>query len=155
MREQYAQTPYVGVHIRHGDRYPSNQKWRSDYVPIVEYVKTVENVWHKLRSMRPAEAWEQEATVYVASDSYAAFEDFRSISRDSDNIWSLYITTDYHLKYMASPHGYVQRVFQGKKTRKEERVRWTQGMVVDFALLSGMWLEDGERGPSAVICTAT
>jgi hypothetical protein len=153
VRSEYTQKPYVGVHIRHGDRFPSNQVWRGDYVPTIEYIKAVEDVWDKLRAN--SEVREDDPTVYLASDSYAAFEDYRTISGESENVWSLYRTTNHHLKYMASPHGYVQRVFQGKKTRKEERARWTQGMLVDFALLSGMWLEDGERGPSAVVCTET
>lgn len=155
LRRQYAKKPYVGVHIRHGDRYPINQKWRGDYVPISEYLAAVDKVWNTLLTSNPPEVRESWPTVYLASDSYAAFEDYRALSSEQDSIWSLYGETNHRLRYMASPHGYVQRVFSGKKTRIEERIRWTQGMLLEFAMISGMWLENGERGPSGVVCTST
>ena len=95
-------------------------------------------------------------TVYVASDSYAAYQDHLALFPAPENVWGLHAATIQERKWrsMASPHGYVQRVFMGRKTREEERARWTEGMVLDFAMLTGAWLEGVEEGPKAVVCTA-
>lgn len=159
IRRLHANKPYVGMHIRHGDRYPANQKWRDDYVPITEYVKATLEAWRILRASHPREAEDAHPSVYVATDSYAAFQDHLALSPAPHNVWGLHAAANSNAerkwRWMASPHGYVQRVFMGRKIRPEERKRWTQGMVLDFAMLSGAWLEEGERAPGAVICTFT
>jgi hypothetical protein len=35
----------------------------------------------------------------------------------------------------------------------DERIQATRGMIVDFALLSGMWSEDRDIIPAATVCT--
>ncbi|PVF96089.1 hypothetical protein CPB86DRAFT_527541 [Serendipita vermifera] len=161
LRRRLAKKPYVGIHIRHGDRYPANQKWEGDFVPTSEYVATTTRMWNTLRTQRPTDVRERQPSVYIATDSFAAFQDFRSLSGlPAGNVWGLHeadklLNGRRRWKLLASPHGYVQRVFNGRKTRPEERARWTKGMIIDYALLSGAWLGEGERGPSAVICTAT
>ncbi|CAG7853837.1 SubName: Full=Uncharacterized protein {ECO:0000313/EMBL:CCA67733.1} [Serendipita indica DSM 11827] len=156
--------PYVGVHIRHGDKYPANQQWKGDYVPISEYIKLTTEVWETVRGMQSTQI-EPFPRIYVATDSLAAFSDHLSLSptfslATEERILGLHAASSLSYgerdwRFMASPHGYVQRVFSGGKTRPEERVRWTQGMLLDFAMLSGAWLEDGARAPEAVVCTAT
>lgn len=155
LRQQHAQTPYLGIHIRHGDRYPDNREWRGDYVPISQYISATSSMWEKALASSTPEVSTDKPTVYVASDSYAAFQDHLALSLSPDNVWGLHIAGETKWKYMASPQGYVQRVFEGRKTRSEERKRWTQGVVLDFAMISGAWLEEGEKGPVGTICTAT
>jgi hypothetical protein len=129
-------------------------------VPISEYVGTTTKLWNTLKSQRPTDIRERQPSVYVAADSFAAFQDFRSLSGlPSNNVLGLHeadklLNGRRRWKLLASPHGYVQRIWNGR-TRPEERVRWTKGMIIDFALLSGAWRGEGERGPSGVICTAT
>ena len=155
LRQERATKPYIGIHIRHGDRFPDNQKWRDDYVPIREYTTATSRIWGSLKSSNPPEVQEDKPTVYVATDSYAAFQDYLSLSPAPENVWGLHASDKHSWKFMASPHGYVQRVFEGRKTRPEERKRWTQGMILDFAMMSGAWLTPGERGPLATLCTLT
>jgi hypothetical protein len=157
LRRLHATKPYIGVHIRHGDRYPTSQKWREDYVPITEYIKATQEAWTKLRSGRGPEVREVNPTVYVATDSYAAYQDHLALFPAPENVWGLHVADpqERRWRWMASPHGYIQRVFMGKKTRVEVRVRWTKGMVLDFAMLTGAWLVEGEQGPKAVVCTIT
>lgn len=155
LRQQQAQQPYIGVHIRHGDRYPENQKWRDDYIPISEYTQSTSRIWEQLKTSSPPSVRDQAPNVYVGTDSYAALQDYISLSATPNNVWGLHISDNRSWKFMANPHGYVQRVFEGRKVRPEERKRWTQGMILDFAMISGAWLREGERGPLATLCTAT
>ncbi|KAG8842636.1 hypothetical protein FRC20_004316 [Serendipita sp. 405] len=156
LRQHFATKPYIGIHIRHGDRYPTNQKWRGDYVPMSEFTKATKETWNTLRTADPSHYTDFKPTVYIASDSYAALEDYKSLAGATvESIGALQTSGDHTWRYMASPHGYVQRVFNGRKTRQDERIRWTQGVILDFAMMSGAWLADGERGPGASICTAS
>src|SRR5258706_5868297 len=50
LRAAWGDKPYVGVHIRRGDRFADNQKWRRDYVPVAEYSTAVTKAWQELRS---------------------------------------------------------------------------------------------------------
>jgi hypothetical protein len=157
LRRLHATKPYIGVHIRHGDRYPSSQKWRYDYVPITEYTKATQDAWKQLRSGPTPEVYDVNPRVYVATDSYAAYQDHLALFPVPENVWGLHAanTQERKWRWMSSPHGYIQRVFMGQKTRIEDRVRWTKGMVLDFAMLTGAWLAEGEQGPKAVVCTVT
>ncbi|KAG8814146.1 putative protein serine/threonine kinase, partial [Serendipita sp. 399] len=156
LRHRFASKPHIGIHIRHGDRYPTNQKWRGDYVPISEFTKATKETWYTLRTTHQSHYSDLKPTVYVATDSYAALEDYKALAGNSvESIGALQTSGDHTWRYMASPHGYVQRVFNGRKTRQDERNRWTQGVILDFAMMSGAWLADGERGPGASICTAS
>ncbi len=52
------------------------------------------------------------------------------------------------LKSLASPGEYFQGDFD--KYDLETRIKATRGMIVDFALLSGAWIQGG---PDAIVCT--
>jgi hypothetical protein len=54
------------------------------------------------------------------------------------------------LQALASPSPYFQDKFSALP--EEDRVRLTRGMVVDFALLSGLWAWNDDLTPGAVIC---
>ena len=90
--------------------------------------------------------------IYVASDSPATITEF---SKPFDNsIWrvhSLAQSQNAELKALASPEQYFQQDFD-KLYSLDQRITLTRGVIVDFALLSGLW-GDGEIKPQAVVCT--
>ncbi|EJD54235.1 hypothetical protein AURDEDRAFT_109967 [Auricularia subglabra TFB-10046 SS5] len=123
---------YVGVHIRHGDQLPKAWKYRKGFVPISEFVDGARTV--------------QTAAIWAASDSPAAIADFKEEIGHSVQVTS--VSRD--LAPDADSPGYVQKEWQ--HVGEAERRRLTQGMVVDLALLSGLWLP-ADEAPKAVVCT--
>ena len=118
LRATWGGDPYIGVHIRRGDRFAANQKWRRDYVPVAEYSAAVSKAWQKLRSTE--ESLSESPNVYVASDSRAAYEDFKAFSTAPDAVKGLFDAKTTTLRYMAQVSGYIQPLWE-KKSRIEER----------------------------------
>jgi len=152
LRTEWGSKPYIGVHIRRGDRFASNQKWRRDYVPVVEYSTAVSKAWQKLRST--VKGLDESPSVYIASDSRAAYEDYKALSTAPESVKGLFDAKTNVVQYMAQMSGYIQVLWE-KRSRIEERKRWTAGMILDLAMISGLWLKDGEQAPLATVCTVT
>jgi hypothetical protein len=137
---------YVGVHIRQGDSVPMSYEFHGKPVPIQNYVDAT----HQLSLHNST----TETLVYVASDSPQATLDFISKALENWEIFSLSGSTNPQLKALASPQEYRQSDWEGYSA--EDRLTWTQGAVVDFALVSGLWGGENGSGPenlSGLICT--
>ncbi|KAK7040150.1 hypothetical protein VNI00_009956 [Paramarasmius palmivorus] len=120
-------TNYISVHIRRGDSKPSSWNWKRLNISASPFF-------------------------YVASDSPAALEQFDEEAGVTPTL-SLNRSTAEGMKELASPDEYDQSDFNEIYTL-EERVRQTRGVIVDLAVLSGLWSDEGEKiRPQAVICT--
>ncbi|KAJ3847984.1 hypothetical protein EV368DRAFT_50176 [Lentinula lateritia] len=146
---------YIGVHIRRGDRKAKFTKGPEGYVPIENFVNEVKGVKERFF------AGGDITMVYVASDDPSTIESFESLiseplspSLDSIQTFSLHASTSPSLRALASPKAYVQAEFDALH---EDKVMLTRGVIVDMALVSGLWMEDGDDDgkmkPDAVICT--
>jgi hypothetical protein len=87
---------------------------------------------------------------YIASDSPAAQEEFMNYFSPETRIFSLSRSVRADLRALASQRPYVQSEFDGLP--KDERIRLTRGMIIDFALLSGIWGHGGDVSPAATVC---
>jgi hypothetical protein len=144
--------PYIGVHIRRGDRSPKAWRYHGEYIPVQEYVVETRKTWTRL--LAPSST-SSTPRIYLASDSpYAQAEFSTSLSAGADTtLFSLARSSDPSLRELASTREYVQAEFA--MLGEDDRVRATRGMIVDFALVSGMWPQEGEAGTSAAatVCT--
>ncbi|KAJ4470812.1 hypothetical protein J3R30DRAFT_3802640 [Lentinula aciculospora] len=148
---------YIGVHIRHGDQKAKFTKGPDGYVPIQNFVDEVKGVKERFFS-KPGS--EDTTIVYVASDDPVAIKTFES-SLSSLKAFSLHASTSSSVRALASPNGYVQADFNALSDDKEnsseehQGVMATRGVIVDMALVSGLWMPDGDGmpKPDAVVCT--
>ena len=138
---------YLSVHIRRGDRLGMTWKYHTTHLPISLYVDAV---LETLRRLNPAR--ESNHLLYVASDSPAAMEEFLERLPSDVRVSSLGWSDNEELREIASPRPYVQQEFN--TLGEEERIRLTKGMIVDFALLTGLWIQEGEPDvrPYATVC---
>jgi len=138
---------YLSVHIRRGDRLGMTWKYHSTHLPTSLYVDAALKSWRRLNPTN-----QDRPVFYVASDSPAASEDFVDQLPTNARGFSLVWSSDEELRAIASPRSYVQKEFN--TLSEEERIRLTKGMVVDFALLSGLWKNEGDPDvrPSATVC---
>lgn len=146
--------PYIAVHIRRGDRHAQNFPHRGSYVPLDAFVAAARDAWARLYGedvFAEAAGFPAPPIVYVASDSHAIAHDFVSAFPASTAVFSLESSTDPALRALAPQQEYVQDEFD--KFELEDRVRLTRGMVVDLAMLSGLWSWEGDVVPGATICT--
>ena len=146
--------PYLAVHIRRGDRHASSFPYRGKYVPLENYVDAARDAWSRLYNedvFGESANFPAPPIVYVASDSHATAHDFVSAFPASTAVFSLDSSTDPALRGLAPQHEYVQQEFN--RMELEDRVRLTRGMVVDLAMLSGLWAWEGDVVPGATICT--
>ena len=135
---------YIAVHIRRGDRKPSSFRFRTNYVPMADFTNAVDDTWKRLHPDRSGE----HPLVYVASDAPSALLEF---SNSRYRTFSLSQSKDPRLQALASPAEYRQKDFN--ELEENVRIYATRGMVVDFALISGMWAWNKEILPDAVVCT--
>ncbi|THV06043.1 hypothetical protein K435DRAFT_773532 [Dendrothele bispora CBS 962.96] len=133
---------YISVHIRRGDRKPSFYH-KAAQIPVSEYVEAASESWSRL-------GLSSEPLAYVASDTPEALSEIA----EQMNAFSLAKSVNAELRELASPKGYFQSEFN-ELYDLNERVKLTRGMVVDFALLTGLWGESDEvkLDPEAVVCT--
>lgn len=138
---------YMSVHIRRGDRLGMTWKYHDKHLPTGLYVDAALETWKRLNPTSDG-----SPLFYVASDSSTAVEEFLERLPSSVRVTSLGWSVDEELRAIASPRPYVQEEFNA--LREEERIRLTKGMIVDFALLSGLWIkEDGpDVRPCAAVC---
>ena len=153
MLEAHNPDPYIAVHIRRGDRHASAFPYRGQYVPLQNFVTAARDAWVRLYHEDATDdtAFPAPPIVYVASDSHATAHEFVSAFPASTAVFSLDSSTDPALRALAPQHEYVQTEFDGMEA--EDRVRLTRGMVVDLAMLSGLWAWEGDAVPGATICT--
>ncbi|KIP11158.1 hypothetical protein PHLGIDRAFT_100112 [Phlebiopsis gigantea 11061_1 CR5-6] len=148
--------PYIAVHIRRGDRHAADFPYRGKYVPLENFVAAARDAWARLYGedvFGEAASFPGAPIAYVASDSHATAHDFVSAFPASTAVFSLDSSTDPALRALAPQHEYVQQEFNVMEL--EDRVRLTRGMVVDLAMVSGMWAWEGDVVPGATICTLT
>jgi hypothetical protein len=136
---------YIGVHLRRGDRHAVSWRYHAGYVPISEYVEAVQDT--SLRFLTQNET----IAVYIASDSPSAEAELVDALPSNMPLFSLSRSQNPELRTLASSNDYVQVEFD--KLESEKRVNLTRGMVVDFALLNGMWAWNDDIIPKATVCT--
>lgn len=151
---QHNTDPYIAVHIRRGDRHASSFPYRGQYVPLEKFVEAAHATWERLYGADTdidTTQFPAPPIVYAASDSHTVIEEFMSALPTSSAVFSLGTSTDPALRALAPQHEYVQDEFAG--LGEQERVRLTRGMVVDLAMVSGLWAWDGDVVPGATVCT--
>jgi len=138
---------YLSVHIRRGDRLGLTWKYHRTHLPISLYVDAALEAWQRLNMTSQG-----SPVFYVASDSPAAPEEFIAQLPRNARAASLVWSSDEELRAIASPRSYIQEEFNALS--EEERIRLTKGMIVDFALLTGLWINehDPDVRPHATIC---
>ncbi|KAI0778815.1 hypothetical protein BD413DRAFT_512009 [Trametes elegans] len=158
---------YIGVHIRKGDRVPAGYVFYPDkQVPLESYIKGALSTWERLYAnasagkdsgAHPADIssgrpdhFPAAPIMWLASDSPTAAREFVSAFPPATAVFGLEHSTYPQLRALAPAHEYVQAEFDEEPLA--DRLRLTQGMLVDFAMLSGMWAWPGEVVPAAVVC---
>ncbi|KAG6911277.1 hypothetical protein DXG01_002116 [Tephrocybe rancida] len=136
---------YIALHLRRGDRKPAF--YRGDHVPTENFVQAATTSWSRLSPDRSPE----DLVLYVASDSASALREIVDLTSTRYTMFSLFGSANPELRALASPGEYTQKEFNLLST--DARIRATRGMIVDFALLSGMWAEDADPLPKATVCT--
>jgi len=126
--------------------HPLSWKYHAGYVPIPEYVKAVQDTL-----LRFSTQTDSVTAAYIASDSPAAEAEFVDALPSNIQLFSLPQSQNPELRSLASPNDYVQKEFDTLEL--EKRVNLTRGMVVDFAMLSGMWAWNDDIIPRAIVCT--
>ncbi|KAF9066325.1 hypothetical protein BDP27DRAFT_1024748 [Rhodocollybia butyracea] len=151
---------HIGVHIRRGDLKAKFAKGPGGYVAMDDFVRAVQGIKDRFFSADvPA------VMLYIGSDDPHAIEDFTSRLTNSESKFNTFSlsTASPSLRILASRKEYVQSEFNNLpeypdlKINEVEslaeiglpvertRVLLTRGMVVDLALMSGLWIpEDGE-----------
>ena len=136
---------YLAVHVRRGDRKPASYEFLDNKIPLYLYMDGVKDTWARLHTGHESKA---NPVVYFASDSTAAEQQFSKLY--DGPIFSLFGTTHPRLRALASPREYYQNTFN--ELDIEYRVLATRGMVVDLAMVSGLWASGRDLLPQANIC---
>ncbi|KAL6309448.1 hypothetical protein BKA93DRAFT_357908 [Sparassis latifolia] len=147
--------PYIAVHIRRGDRKAESWAFHKSYVPLEHYVTAARDAWSRLYPDIPLESpplhFPAPPITYIASDSTDMLRDYVAAFSPSTAMFALALSTNSGLRALAPHHAYVQTEFV--KEEEAERILLTRGMIVDLALLSGLWASEGDAVPGAVVCT--
>ncbi|KAI0713158.1 hypothetical protein C8T65DRAFT_739028 [Cerioporus squamosus] len=166
---------YIGVHVRRGDRIPSAHPFYPDKkIPLQKFIDGARSAWDKfygnasssLSAADLEDIGEQSSDhdvssghddhfpapplMWLASDSPPASREFVAAFPTATAVFSLAHSTKPELRGLAPVHEYVQTEFD--KESPEERIRLTRGMIVDLAMVSGLWSWPGEVVPGAVVC---
>ena len=138
---------YMGVHIRRGDRLGMTWKYHNTHLPTSLYIDAALKTWQRLNPVAQG-----SPLFYIASDSPAALEEFVDRLPSNARAFSLAWSGYDELSAIASPRSYVQEEFN--MLGEEERIRLTKGMIVDFALLAGLWTSERDLDvrPYATVC---
>lgn len=145
-------SPYIAVHVRRGDR-KASYAWPNRRVPMSEFVDAVGDTWERLITNDTFTIGDNiplDPVVFFSSDDPYALAEFQELLPDITP-FTLAKSQNPHLQALASPGEYFQKDFGGLE--EEVRVKATRGMIVDFALTSGMWAWENEVIPDATICT--
>jgi hypothetical protein len=148
--------PYIAVHIRRGDRKTGFYPHGGKQLPLEDYIKSAYDTWSRLyhENITDTKAvFPVPPIIWVASDSHTVAHEFASAFPPATAVFSLDSSTNPDLRALAPQGEYIQEEFN--KLDELDRIRLTRGMVVDFAMLNGLWAWPGEVVPGAVICTLT
>ena len=160
----HAPAPYVAVHMRHGDLKPLSLRYGLQPIPVSDYAAGISKAIDELALRASAD---KPLIIYAASDSVKAVEGLQTFQPGNGpacacKVVSLRSSASPEIRELAYPSldGYRQDDWAGSMAMlwtDEERVRYTTGMIVDLALLSGLWpsITNGNTEsmtPSAVIC---
>jgi hypothetical protein len=137
---------YVAVHIRRGDRNGMSWGFHNAPVPVAEHAKAVVEVWARLRP----EEIQTTPVVFAASDDANALDELRELLPMGTILFDLADSAVSRLQEVASKEPYIQVEFD--QLDEALRMRRTTGMIVDFALLSGMWRGKDDMTPLTVVC---
>ena len=152
-------TPYVGVHIRKGDRHPAAISfYREGTIPLTKYAAAARQAWARFfengnsedMSSDKEDRYPAPPVMWLASDSPAAVREFEGSFSAATALFSLNRSANADVRSLAPVREYVQAEFEQEPLA--ERVRLTRGMVVDLAMVSGLWAYPGEIVPGAVVC---
>ncbi|MBW0498135.1 hypothetical protein O181_037850 [Austropuccinia psidii MF-1] len=152
--------PYISVHIRKGDRHPYDPSHKFDYIPIMDYIDTINSTWRKLRDLD--NKLPENPNIYLASDTPLSLDQFQAMTPKSWRSFHLSRAGPKNLSGLAHPHEYAQSHFHAHSV--VERVEFTKGQLIDMAFLAGGWpnvkgsieLSPGNsEKPVSVICTAS
>ncbi|KAH9486422.1 hypothetical protein JR316_0000486 [Psilocybe cubensis] len=136
---------YIATHIRRGDRKSLSYIFPDRKIPLEDYSNAVATTWTRLH---PGSA-SSNPVVYLATDSPTAYEQFSQLYRG--RFYSLFDASDPRLRPLASPGEYFQKTFN--ELDIHERITATRGMIVDLAIVSGLWPAEGaDIKPDAVVC---
>lgn len=134
---------FVSTHIRRGDRKTLSYSFLDRQVPVQNYVDAIESVWSRLHHS------DIPPPVYLATDSPEAHEEF--VGLYEGDVFSLFTAPDSRLRALASPGEYFQKRFN--ELDLPARITATRGVVVDLAVLSGLWSDKDQLVvPDAVVC---
>lgn len=136
---------YVGTHIRRGDSKSMSYSYADRKVPLKEYLDALKAIWTRLH---PGASSQALPTVYLATDSPDAKHEFYQAYQG--RIFSLYNSNSPALRALASPQEYRQSQFDSLDL--QARISATRGMVVDLALVSGIWASQSDLKPDAIVC---
>ena len=137
---------YLAVHVRRGDRKPASYGFLDNKIPLYLYMDGVKDTWTRLHTGHESKA---NPVVYFASDSSAAEQQFSKLY--DGPTFSLFATAHPRLRALASPREYYQNTFN--ELDIEYRVLATRGMVVDLAMVSGLWASGEDILPQANVCS--
>lgn len=154
--------PYIAVHIRRGDREAASWTYHGSQVPVENYVEAIRDTWSRLYPSMPLPSREvslEEPShfpvppiTWIASDAPEASQKFQDgFPASGAALFSLASSTDAALRGIAPKHAYIQKEFNQEE--ESERIRLTRGMIVDLAMVSGLWAWEGEVLPGAIVCT--
>jgi hypothetical protein len=136
-----------------------SQSWeyRGLPVPIPEFLEAVvrEEGHQRPETLQP---------IFVASDDAPSLDEFSTALQAKPGmrrkVVSLHTSGVPELRALSYPSenrsGYRQVDWDDNGIRQwspVERVRYTSGMIVDLALLTGLWTDMASQIPSATICT--
>ena len=137
---------YLAVHVRRGDRKPASFEFPDNKIPLRSYLDGVKDTWARLHTGYDSKV---NPVIYFASDSAVAEQQFSKIYNGPT--FSLFTTAQPQLRALASPREYYQKTFD--ELNIEYRVLATRGMIVDFAMISGLWASGKDLRPEATICS--
>ncbi|KAF8807921.1 hypothetical protein BYT27DRAFT_7211570 [Phlegmacium glaucopus] len=137
---------YLAIHVRRGDRKPASFGFLDNKIPLPHYLDAVQDTWARLHSGHESKA---SPIVYFASDSPDVGQQFSKLYNGPS--FSLLTTKQPRLRALASPREYYQKTFN--ELDIEYRVLATRGMIVDLAMISGLWASGKDLLPEATICS--
>ena len=126
-RQDLPDSPYASAHIRRGDAKAQAWAHRQSYVPLEDFADNLSLFESHTK------------TIYLASDSPSSLAALSNTLENDQGKTVHYLgrSQQSELRALARPHSYNQTEFGEYDT--ETRSRLTRGMVVDFALLTGVW----------------
>ncbi|KZT73267.1 hypothetical protein DAEQUDRAFT_808385 [Daedalea quercina L-15889] len=144
--------PYIGVQLTH--QLSPNVSTPS----LKDYVQAVHDAWTRLYPNTPIPAssgaghFPAPPIMYIAADAPEALRGYVAAFTPATAKFALDLSTNADLRALAPEHTYDPVHF--REVPVGERISLTRGMLVDLALVSGLWTEDAHVVPGATVCAA-